>query len=77
MIYTMVAACLVLNAVAQSCYTASNQFFGTSFGNRQSDEDILYGTAETRLTKFHTLSQVNYCTQTDEFGEAFGPLVSI
>jgi hypothetical protein len=62
MIKTMVAASLALNAVAQTCYTASDQFFGSTIGNRYSDEDILYGTAQTRLTKYHTLSQVNYCT---------------
>lgn len=62
MINTMVAASLALSALAQTCYLVSDEFFGVPIGNRQSDEDILYGTAQSKLTKYHTLSQVNYCT---------------
>jgi hypothetical protein len=68
---------LALSVKAQTCYTESSDFCGVSVGNLKSDFDILYGTAEKKLTKYHTLSQVNYCVQTDAFGEAYGPLVSI
>ena len=49
-------------SLQSDCYEKSVDYIGAQYGNDISDLSLLLGSASKRMTSYHMLSQIEYCS---------------